>query len=412
MRTPNRRTLVVAFVAGAALAASVASAVPALRTALARQEAALEARVLDSGIRFLDDRVATDPHNHVLRGLLADRYAERFQAAADMDDLRRATEQARRLVADRPDAAGSWIRLARVLLTQHRFPEAFEAAARAVRLAPEDDAALGAFVDVARANGAYPEADSALARISDGSTAEVLRTWRRLVRDDASERAMRGLRRVCARFDELGRSRDVRAWCRVRLADAAILEGRRREAKRWLDHALRIQPDHRGALETGAGLALEDGDWSRAARLFERIITPAHPDIYLSLSKAYRGQGRDRDAERAEARFLRLATAPGALNLNALFLAEYYADGRRDCNRASELVRRELQRRPSIEVLSEAARISDGCGDPDAAERLRARAVAISGRPGVPEAFGASRDRTSEVGEDARHQARAPAGGA
>lgn len=380
------RSVAVLLAMGAAAAASIAGIRSAQRFEETREQIALEARVLDEDIAFLEARVAADARNHVLAGHLVDRYAERFQTKADLEDLRRASQVATRLVADRTADGGSWARLSRILLTQHRFPEAFEAASEAVRLDSTDDAVLGVYVDAARSIGAYEEADAALARMRDGSTSRTLRTWKAAVRADAGAQATRRLRRVCARFDELGQTRDVRAWCRVRLADAAVLDDRRAEGERWLEEALRLQPDHRGAIETSAELALEDEEWGRAASLLERIATPAHPDIYATLAEAYRGLGRTRDADAAEARFLQLATAPGALDLNALFLARHYSRNARDCVRADGLIARELERRRSIEVLLEAAAVAEACGAHDRAGALRAEAAAIDARWGDREA--------------------------
>jgi tetratricopeptide (TPR) repeat protein len=251
-------------------------------------------------------------------------------------------------------------RLAQRLLTQHRFGEAYAAAQAAVESDPFDEFAIGVLVDAGRAVGAYGAADSALARLSATSFTSLLRTG---VNENGDGRsALRGLRSACARLDEVAQPLDTRAWC---LAQVAALEhdlNGPEGAERLLRRALALHPGDRGALEGLADLAYSQGDWRSAQRLYERILTPAHPDLYLRLAEIARARGRWTEARDYEDRFVGLAARDGAEALNGLELALFYARDRSQCEDARALVEKELDRRRSTEALEGAAWIERSCG--------------------------------------------------
>jgi tetratricopeptide (TPR) repeat protein len=86
--------------------------------------------------------------------------------------------------------------------------------------------------------------------------------------------------------------------------------------------------------------------------LFGEILSEAHPDLYLRMAEVSRALGETETADRHEAEFVRLATAPGAEALNAHPLAVYYASSpvEADRDRALKIIQRDLDRRGSIEA--------------------------------------------------------------
>ena len=345
------------------------------RQALAR--ARLEASVLDEDITYLGVKLESDPYNYVLAGRLSDLHARRFRMSANMEDLHRSEELARSALVTHPDSAVGFGRLAQRLLTQHKFTEAFAAAQVALASDPGDEFALGVFVDAARAVGDYGAADSAFARIPSESLTALLRGG---TPDGGNGRTvLRGLRSACARLDEIAQPLDTRAWCLAQLAGAEHDLHGPEGAELLLRRALSVHPGSREALEGLADLSYARGDWGRADRLYRRILTPAHPDLYLRLAEVARARGRSVEARDYEARFVELADAPGAEALNGLELATFLAGDPDLCRRARTLAADELVRRRSIEALEGSAWVERRCGAARSAVALLDEAEALGG---------------------------------
>jgi hypothetical protein len=115
--------------------------------------------------------------------------------------------------------------------------------------------------------------------------------------------------------------------------------------------ALRALPGYRGALEGLAGLALERRDWREAERGFRRILSDAHPDLYLRMAEI--ASAKDAPAERLhwEAEFLRVAAVPANEALYGHPLALYLAGRGDDASRARAVAvaEREVARRPTTD---------------------------------------------------------------
>jgi tetratricopeptide (TPR) repeat protein len=375
--------------ATALFALAWSGALPAPRAA---REAALEAQVRSADIEFLARRVAADSSNWLLASHLADLYAARFRAEADPHDIARAERLVRRTLAVRPDPVGAWVRLSSLLLAQHRFREAFDAARAAMGPASPGQDALAVFIDAARALGEDDAADSALVRLTPGTFAYAIRTSNTLAAEDAVPQ----VQRACARLAETGAPRDLRAWCLARLASLEIGRGRIEAGRDWLERALRTQPGHRGALEEAADLARAEGRLADAHRYYSRILSDAHPDLYLRLAELERHRGRAEAAASHERRFLAAASDPAVWPLYRLELALYHARCGR-CGMALPLVDAELTRRHSVQALEGAAWIRYECGDRASARVLLERTGSRASATGMYLRGLLLRDRSPEA---------------
>ena len=336
----------------------------ALTARRAAQESALEAEVLATNIDYLEARLARDRWNWLVAGHLADLYQARFRLTAELADVTRAEKLIQTTLPLRSDPSPGLARLSSLLLGQHRFAEAYEAAREAAAVPFPSDMALAALVDAARAFGKDAVADSAFARITPATFAAAVRT----APTSSSRGAGQRVHRACERLAEQGASRDLRAWCVTRLAAIEAPRGAV-AVQRRLDEALRIQPDHRGALEAAADLAYASGDWKRARRLYARILSDAHPDLSLRLAEVNRLLGHDEEAAFHEGRFVSLASDPGREALFGLELALYLARGGA-CERARPLAAAELERRHAVEAVEGVAWVHYLCGDLERASAL------------------------------------------
>ena len=375
----TRRTPLATIGAVAFATALLALALPgALQTRRAAREAALEAQVRSGDIGFLETRVAADSDNWLLASHLADLYAARFREEADPGDIARAEQLVRRTLPLRPDPVGGRVRLSSLLLAQHRFREAFDAARTALGSRAPGQDALAVFIDAARALGEDAAADSAMARLTPGTFAYAIRA----AGARAPEDAVPQLERACARLEETGASRDLRAWCLARVASLELGRGRIESGRAWLERAVRMHPEQRGALEEAANLAYAEGRWDEASRLYRRILSEAHPDLYLRLAEVERRLGRREDATSLERRFLMATSDPSLEPLFGLELALYHARSDR-CDRALPLAAAELTRRHSVQALEGAAWVRYQCGDHAGARLLHERAGARASATGA-----------------------------
>src|SRR2546422_994869 len=99
------------------------------------------------------------------------------------------------------------------------------------------------------------------------------------------------------------------AWCVPELANVQPAREGVGPAGALFRRALAIQPGYRGALEGLAALAYARRDWREAGRLYARIATDAHPDLYLRLAEVDRALGELTAADGWEREFLRVARA-------------------------------------------------------------------------------------------------------
>lgn len=360
----------------------------------AARDAELEADVRDRTIAFFEGKYRSDPEDPVAAARLVDAYRLRFRTRADLSDLRRAREVARASLATTLDRAAALARLSRVRLDLHDFPGAVEAARRAVEADSTDRSALAALFDAALAVGDRPAAEASLASLPPDSYARWLREARWMEEAGRARTALDVHRRVCERLEEAGGAAATRAWCLTRVADLAHQAGDRERARAWLRRALEVWPGYRDALEGQADLAYAEERWERAGELYRRILTDAHPDLYLRLAEVAMAAGRPGDAEGRELEFLEVVA--GARDGEELFgrpLALYLAGrgtGRRaldpvdgDLDRSLELARADVERRPTGESLEVLAWIQFLGGDLEAAlaSSDRARDVATASGP-------------------------------
>lgn len=338
-----------ALVVGAAAALGVALAISGAVGGGGTISAAADTAVTSRSIAFFEGRLAADPDNFLVAGQLVTRYQMRFQAGANLDDVRRAEALAVRSLRLVADTAGALARLSGIYLTQHEFAQAYDAARRAVAWSPANQAALGALFDAAMAQGRYAVAESVLAQLDPSRIEYGLRLAHFLGARGNTDGAYYLTARAC---DELARAQvppQGVAWCLTELAQLAHQRDGATAARGLFKRALAVQPGDRGAIEGLADLAYARGDWRRAGRLYRTIAADAHPDLYLRLGEVYEALGDTAASQRYERNFLRVALAPEAEALYAHPLALFYA-GRPDTrDSAVAVARRDVARRPSVE---------------------------------------------------------------
>lgn len=344
-------------------------------------EAVDEIARVSAGIAFFEARASADPQDYLSHRQLVRRYGERFALAAAPGDPARAEAAARRLLATSPARSEAWARLSAVYLMQHRFAEALAAADSAVALVPGDPEAVGASYDANLALGQYERAYQALLSLPRASLATRVRwaSWHLLGGRDTAARTTQTA--ACLGLARGNAPALARAWCLTELGRIVQEAGEFREAAATYAAALAVQPGYRGAIEGLADLALARQAWGEARRLYRRILSPAHPDLYLRLAETETGLGRARAAAAAQARFLVLTRDPGQEALQGPeIVAHLLSGGPGGFDSALVVARRETERRPTLESWSLLARVHEVRGEADAAAAIEAHIASIRDR--------------------------------
>ncbi|MGE0439072.1 MAG: hypothetical protein AB7L66_11040 [Gemmatimonadales bacterium] len=369
-----RAAVVVALVAG--IGGLLARRTPKVASVPRLSDAALT-----EAIDYVAAALDRDPGSPMLIGQLVNRLILRFGRSADLGDIERAETLAAEALRLAPGKSAALARLSGVQLMQHKFQPAL-ASARAATLAdPASGEAQGVLLEAAVAAGDYPAAEAAVARIDAGTVAGRVRRALWLDNRGYSATARRELRRACDELDRTGAIPEVRVWCLVQLTNLTHALAGPVEARAGYRRALAIDPENRGAREALANLDLAEGHDRAAREGFAGLLSPAHPDLYLKLAEAERRLGRENEARRWEDRFLAAADHPEveALfgNVLALFLAE--RGDAASLDRARDMARREVVRRPTAESWDLLAWVHYRRGEFGAAETASDSAAARGG---------------------------------
>jgi tetratricopeptide (TPR) repeat protein len=298
-------------------------------------------------IAFFEARVARDSIDVSAASALASRYVLRFQQAADLADLRRAERALERTLPYTSDGAAARANLSAVQLMQHDFGRAYRTAIDAVAARGTRDDALGAWFDAALATGRLDEAARALAGMDKGTLARNVRSSHWLDAHGDTEGAFDALEPVCEQVERSGSRPPLAAWCLTLLAGLEQARSGDDSATRLYQKALRIVPGYRGAIEGLADIDHANSRWRRAIAAYEHIAVDAHPDLYLRLAEASRALGNESRAGEWEAEFVRAAGDPSVEALYAHPLALYWAERPGERDRALDIARRDVARRPA-----------------------------------------------------------------
>lgn len=370
------------------------------------------AGVLDRNIAEYERRFE-GPYDILIGRRLADAYATRFSASAAPADLERALDATTQLAETWPEKPSIRNRLAALYITAHRFSDALRIASRGVQADSTDQGALSVLFDAAMATGAYEVAGSALAALDADSFGHHVRLARWLDARGERREAMRWMRKACERIEGTAASRLGVAWCFTRMAD--MTSGAAVAA--WHERALAAWPDYRGVREARADAAYAEGRWEEARQLYLTLRSDAHPDIYQRLAEIATLRGDGEAARAWSDRFASTAGRPAVEPQFARPFAIHLARRGRSAE-AVAVMRRELERRPSIEshavlawtlledgqpaaALAEAERAA-AWGEPSPEARLlQARALEALGR--ADEAAPLRAASTTELGALPHH---------
>jgi tetratricopeptide (TPR) repeat protein len=280
--------------------------------------------------------------------------SRRARETADQAFYKEAWQATERALALEPDHLESRKLQVWVLLGQHEFPRAIEAAERINKQVPDDVLVYGFLVDGYTQVGRYAEAEKAAQWMLDlrpGNVPALTRAahLRELFGDHegAVELMDTAYRRTANEEVE------DRAWVLTQIAHLSLLTCRTQAAERLLTEALSLFPDYHYALALMADVRQQQGRHADAVTFRERHVEVApHPENRFELGVALARAGRQADARKEWATFESNARAEmhgwDSANVELIY---FYADHANRPDDALSIARREAGRRQDVRTL-------------------------------------------------------------
>lgn len=267
-----------------------------------------------------------------------------------------------------------------ILLGQHEFPRAVEAAEAINQQVPDDVLTYGFLVDGYTELGRYAEAEKAAQWMLDIRPGNVPALTRA-----AHLRELFGDHEGAVELMDTSyrRTADVevedRAWILTQIAHLSLLTCRTDAAEKLLNEALAIFPDYHYALAQMAEVRTQQGRFGEAVTFRERHVAAApHPENRYELGVALTRAGRAADAQREWAAFEPAARAESAKWDSAnVELIYYYADHGGRPSDALGLARREAARRQDVRTLEALAWALYRDGQPATARKEIDKVLAV-----------------------------------
>jgi len=309
----------------------------------------------ESSIRFLEDRVKSDPLDFIAYNKLAGYYLQRQRETGDLKYLDLASRAARASLAAIPaeQNVGGLAALARVEFATHDFAGARDHAKRLIELEPSKGYPWQILGDALVELGDYDEAAVAYKRMEQlGRSVDTETRLARLalLRGQTDVATRRFTTAVIVSVDLGPPSREAVAWCRWQLGEIAFSTGDYEAAESHYRDALVTFPNYYRALASLGRVLAARGDLAGGIEHLERAsrILPDAGFVAL-LGDLYRLAGREREAatqyELVE-QIARLDALNGALYNRQI--AMFFADHDIKADEAYASAEKEYQTRKDI----------------------------------------------------------------
>ncbi len=311
----------------------------------------------DPARSFLEERVRSDPEDHVAWNRLGGLYLERLRREGDPACAGLAVAAAReslRAVPAGQNRNGIVLR-ALAAAAAHDFVTARADGETLTAAEPERAESWRILGDACFELGDYPAAEAAwerLERLEPGASGtEIRRARRAFIRGKPGEAARRMDAARAAAEKEAPRAPETVAWCLVQRGYLAFLGGELDRAERAFRAALAETPGWFAAEDHLGEVLAAKGDFEGALAVYRPLAERLRrPELWQALGDVLVAAGRVAEAEgwhdRAGAEFLAQAEAGNAHYYH--HLAGFYADVRVDPAEAVRWARRDLALRRSV----------------------------------------------------------------
>jgi tetratricopeptide (TPR) repeat protein len=307
-------------------------------------------------VRFLEERVRSDPDDFVAHNKLTGYYLRKVQETGDMQYLELASRAARASLKSVPVEmnTGGLAGLAQAEYTAHNFAAARDHALRLKELEPRKSLSYMLLGEALLELGDYEQAQQAFSQMQKlGGGSFSVET--RLARVDWLYGRMTAARDRYARalalaLDEAVPSREVVAWCRWQLGEVAFARGDYETAERHYRESLTTYPDYYRALAALGRVRAAQGDLAGGIEQYEKVVRRLPDPVFVAaLGDLYKLAGKEKEAAAQYAlveQIARLSALNGALYNRQLAL--FYADHDMKAQEAYALAAKEYEVRRDI----------------------------------------------------------------
>lgn len=307
----------------------------------------------DAGLRFLENRVASDPDDMVAQNQLIERYLTKLRTEGRLVRLVQARKAAEASLRSIPldQNLGAHLGSARVALAEHRFADAAKLAESFCAVRPKSPGGYETLFDAQVELGAYEQAAKTLDQLEQIGGNEVsLQSRRALLARLHGQDAKPFLAAASA---EAQKTKDsaLRTWCLVQQGADAFSRGDFDAAEKCYAEALTLSPsDWRARVRKAEWLAAT-GKLDEACALLEEITASTERAELMQalgdLESLRKNESAAKDWHtRAEA--LYLASVQRGEILYVHHLAGFYCDSIPKPAEAVKLARQDLAARPNI----------------------------------------------------------------
>ncbi|MBA2334370.1 MAG: tetratricopeptide repeat protein [Blastocatellia bacterium] len=308
-------------------------------------------------IRFLEERVKSDPEDFSANSKLAGFYLQRLRETGDVAYLDLAFRAARASLDSVPDMrnTGGLAALAQAEFAAHEFSAARDHAVRLIELEPGKSYPQGMLGDALLELGDYDKAIAAyqkMAQIDKGFTtnSEIKQARLAQLRGDNQAAQKHFVTALALALNLSSASRETVAWLRWQLGETALSVGNYETAEKHYQDSLTTFPDYYRAIASLGRVRAARVDLQGAIEHYEKAVRLLpDPNYIAALGDLYKLAGREEDAKRQYElveQIGRLSELNGALYNRQLAL--FYADHDIKAEEAYRLAAREYEMRRDI----------------------------------------------------------------
>lgn len=257
----------------------------------------------DQAIRFLENRLRSDPEDADAAARLASYHLQRLRDTGNIDSLVRALALAQSSLQAVPDVRNisGLTALARAEYAMHDFATARDHALRLVELAPDQAAPYGILGDNLLELGAYDQAYAAYRQLAarDPGVGTLTRLARVATLQGDPDLAQRRLfSSLALTLHGLEPPRETVAWCHWQWGDTVFFSvGDLPEAERHYRDSLTTFPGYPNALASLGRVSAARGDLPDAIKQYEQVVRLLPYPLFVgALGDLYSLAGRQKDA--------------------------------------------------------------------------------------------------------------------
>jgi tetratricopeptide (TPR) repeat protein len=314
----------------------------------------------NSTIRFLEDRVKSDPDDFVAHNKLGSAYLQRLRETGDISYLELATRSAKASLSVIPaekNKAGLAV-LAQAKYSSHDFAGARDDALRLVELEPGKGYPYQILGDALQELGEYEKAAEAYRKMEEYGGVQAItnvgmeqRLARRAFLEGDNARSLKHYSNALnLALKPPGAPPETVAWCYWQVGEAAFKVGDYRAAEKNYRASLDTFPNYPQAAASLGRVRAAEGDIAGAIEHFEAVVRRLPDPVFVAeLGDLYLIAGRKADAVAQYAlveQIARLSALSGQLYNRQL--AAFYADHGIKLEEAAAMAAKEYERRKDI----------------------------------------------------------------